>query len=383
MTRGRKRKIDPTIPAHIDAKKLPKRCYWDKLKKHWYTIYTKANGKPGRRRIAGKSARMSELHAIMEAEQGIDRSIFSWLVAKYFESDSFQALANKKNHENAWRTIKVYKTKLGITLDKLPIKHWTDGLVQKVIDSTAKDRGPTAAVKLNAFIRRVFSWNIKRDHCKKNPALRTELPEERKKQVYPSHRAYYALLSYAKANGTHKRGIKGACPHYIWMIMELEYLCRQRGTETRTMTDAHISKKGVMTERAKGSRSNVTEWNDRLEGVVKAAQDYRARIWEKRRRPTPLKASDRPLIVNTSGEGLRASTYHSAWQRFITSMIERGVIKESERFTLHDLKRKGVTDTHGTQADKLEASGHRDPKMLGIYDKSIPVVKPAGGKDDY
>jgi len=36
-----------------------------------------------------------------------------------------------------------------------------------------------------------------------------------------------------------------------------------------------------------------------------------------------------------------------------------------EKFTIHDLKRKGVTDTSG---DKLAASGHRDPAMLKVYD---------------
>jgi len=38
-----------------------------------------------------------------------------------------------------------------------------------------------------------------------------------------------------------------------------------------------------------------------------------------------------------------------------------------ERWSMHDLKAKGITDTEN--ADKLAASGHRDPKMLAIYDR--------------
>ena len=39
--------------------------------------------------------------------------------------------------------------------------------------------------------------------------------------------------------------------------------------------------------------------------------------------------------------------------------------------------RLGTTDTQGTKSDKQEATGHRSEAMLQIYDKSIPVVKPA------
>jgi len=49
------------------------------------------------------------------------------------------------------------------------------------------------------------------------------------------------------------------------------------------------------------------------------------------------------------------------------------------RFGLHDMKRRSVTDTPGTQADKLDASGLSDFKILRTYDKSKPIVKPAPG----
>ena len=52
---------------------------------------------------------------------------------------------------------------------------------------------------------------------------------------------------------------------------------------------------------------------------------------------------------------------------------------EKEKFGLHDMKRRGVTDTIGSKVDKLEASGLSDFKILGTYDKSKPVVKPAPG----
>ena len=56
------------------------------------------------------------------------------------------------------------------------------------------------------------------------------------------------------------------------------------------------------------------------------------------------------------------------------SAIDAGVITTNERFGLHDLKRKGITDTLGTRADKQEASGHKSEAMMDIYDRSVPQV---------
>jgi hypothetical protein len=44
---------------------------------------------------------------------------------------------------------------------------------------------------------------------------------------------------------------------------------------------------------------------------------------------------------------------------------------------MHDLKRKGITDTPGTRHEKQDASGHRSSSMLDVYDLSVPVVDPA------
>ena len=65
----------------------------------------------------------------------------------------------------------------------------------------------------------------------------------------------------------------------------------------------------------------------------------------------------------------------TAWQRLMKSAVEGG-LKES--FTLHDLKRKGVSDFEG---DKLAASGHRSPQMLQVYDVLPATVAPTEKAD--
>lgn len=93
--------------------------------------------------------------------------------------------------------------------------------------------------------------------------------------------------------------------------------------------------------------------------------------------PVPITAEQRRLIVAAHGDTLQKTSLDTAWQRLVTQAIEKGVITAEQRFGLHDFKRRGITDTKGTRADKQEASGHRDEGMLDVYDHSVPVVNPA------
>ena len=128
---------------------------------------------------------------------------------------------------------------------------------------------------------------------------------------------------------------------------ELEYLCRMRGIECRQLSDAHILEEGLLINRTKGSRDNIVLWNPRLRHAIDEALRMRTEIWERKKCPVPVKTQDRAVIVNNMGDLVRESAYHSAWQRFIRHALESDVITEDERFSLHDLKRKGVTDTPG------------------------------------
>ena len=51
------------------------------------------------------------------------------------------------------------------------------------------------------------------------------------------------------------------------------------------------------------------------------------------------------------------------------------VIAGIEPFNFHDLKAAGVSDVEGTDEDRLNASGHRDRKMLKVYDRKKRQVK--------
>jgi hypothetical protein len=67
----------------------------------------------------------------------------------------------------------------------------------------------------------------------------------------------------------------------------------------------------------------------------------------------------------------------NAWQDLMTAAIDAEVIPREQRFTLHGLKHRGITDTKGKKAEKKEASGHKTDAMLDLYDHEVAMVEPA------
>ena len=155
----------------------------------------------------------------------------------------------------------------------------------------------------------------------------------------------------------------------------MAYLNRLRGIEVRHLTDAHVLEEGLLCERVKGSSTNITLWDDRLRLVVKQCIADRDALWEKKKQPYPMRSDKRFLVVNNAGGPLTASGWQSIFRNFQNNAIEEGLMTDEDWFGLHDIKRRGTTDTEGTAEDKLAATGHKSRRMLEIYDKSIARVK--------
>ena len=97
---------------------------------------------------------------------------------------------------------------------------------------------------------------------------------------------------------------------------------------------------------------------------------------KRRHQPEQIHAERRYLVISEDGEPLTKSGLDSAWQRLIASCVQQKIITKEQRFSLHDLKRKGGTDTSGTKADKQQALGVTEA-MMKVYDHSLAVVKPS------
>jgi integrase len=126
-----------------------------------------------------------------------------------------------------------------------------------------------------------------------------------------------------------------------------------RKEEVLSSTRKQILDEGFDTLRMKGSRDAITLWSKRLEQAV----NYKAGV---------IKSIY--IIHDRKGQQITKTAFASVWTRLKKKMIKAGI----EPFNFHDLKAAGVSDFKG---DKLKASGHRDEKMLKVYDRKKLIVE--------
>lgn len=376
----RPRKHNPNIPEHIDQAAIPAAVFFDhRGNGSWYTSFRDEAGRQRRKNIATRTATLAELHKIMEVRSGVDKESLNFLFAEYHKSARFLQLSSKtqKSYSESSEVLASIPTKLGKPLGELAVRKFTPALIQRVIDQLADEGTPSKAAHALRYIRLVMQWGRNRGYLDSNPATGLESPTERKRRRLPSHEVMQRLIDRARERGRFKRGQKGAVPPHLSYVMELAYLCRLRGIEVVTLTDENELPEGVLTNRRKGSRDNIVVWTPRLRAAWQAAKTRRDEIWAARGTVIPTNPAQRFIITAEHGGALGKSGLDTAWNRFIRNAIEVGIIREDQRFGLHDLKRRGITDTPGTRADKQEASGHKDEATLDIYDLSLPKVAPS------
>jgi len=386
MTRGRKRKFNPDIPGHIEQDALPKGIYWHDNR--WYThVADPEGGNPIKRTVAHASARLSDLHAIMEeSRSGTARGTLRFLFERFHESTEFKGLGlgSQKNYRAAAAVLADYVRKDGTLLGSVQVDRITTPVVQRLVETFAGGRKasgrqaalpatPSKANHLHRYLRRTMAWGVRMGYCKTNPAQGVRQAKERKEFRMPTPEAFQAVLQFARERGAYPTNKAGAFPSYLAPVMILAYSVRLRGIEVCTLTDAHRQVDGIHSNRRKGSRDNVTEWDAAMIDAWEELIERRNRIWNRkgRERPIPLRAQDRHLLVERSGNPISKSALDSAWQRFITEAMRVGVIGEEDRFALHGLKHRGITDS-----DNKASGGHKSEAMRQLYDHEVPLVKP-------
>jgi len=377
VSRGRKRKVHATVPKHIDQTAIPKGVYWDdRWGGVWYTLERDSAGVRRRRNIATRRAKLSELHQIAESRPGVEKSSLTWLLEVFHTSKEFERLAPRTKHDyrRQQELARRFETRQG-PLGSLSVDRMSAAFLQRIVDRIEEDGHPTKANHLLRYLRRTFSWGIRRGYCKANPAKGVAQAREKKSPSIPSDEVAQRVLAAARQGGNLTAHTTGSFPPYLWIVAELAYLLRLRGIEVLDLSDASIEADGVAVKRRKGSRGNLTRWSPRLRAAWEAASDYRRRVTPPDR-PVPIDPADRRLIVAQDRAPLSKSGLDSSWQRMMRSLVALNVIKQTERFGLHAMKHRGITDTPGTRADKQQASGHKTEAMLDVYDHSVPRVDP-------
>jgi len=314
-------------------------------------------GKLGPEIILGREdAPLSDVWRAYESlkRDGQPRRTLAWLLEQFNASPAFLRLAprTQKDYTGYGRRIGAAKLRNGQVFGEVELASITRGAMQKYHDRRAQD-APIQANRELAYLSCAFEWAANRDITKANPCKGVERAPEKPKTIYVTDDAYATVLAFA-----------GQEYAYLPPIMELAYLCRMRLSEVLDLQRADVLPAGLHVRRRKGSRDNITAWTPRLRAAVDAALALPRKI-------TPINLHLDHIIPARSGGRLRETTVQTAWDRMIKRALAAGL---QQRFSLHDLKAKGVTDTDG---DKQAASGHKSAQMVAVYDRKPPIVPPA------
>lgn len=386
--RGRPRKLPANLPPHIDYSKVPKGIYWDPSGNgRWYVLNPHPEGRGRKAKtVAQASARMSDLHVIAEQRCGVAvRGTISYVIDLFEGSLTFAQLASTtQQHYRAYaKAIRLYPLKNGTVLGDAVVDRLTPGVIRRLIDVIAQGRAPgkggqdairgypTKANHWLRYLRRIFGWAREHDHINSNPASGVKQVMEKRAHRMPQAEVFRAVQAYARQCSMRAARQKGAVPLYLWAAMELAYQARLRGIEVLTLTDAHDLGEDLMTNRRKGSRDNLVRKGAQMTEAIEQLKNYRQMVWDRIRFPIPARASQRFLFVSEDGSPLTRSGFNTSWQRMMKNAVSDYILDEKDRFALHGLKHRGVTDTPG---DKKLASGHKTQAMAHLYDHSLPRV---------
>lgn len=376
---ARARKFDPTIPPHIDQKALPVGIYWDRSGRgRWYIIDRADPATPPRKKtVAGPRALLSELHGIVERSNSRQGTV-GWVMEQFRKSSKWQELGEltRKDYLYVEKVLGKLPVRSGGFFADLVAERLTRVAVQSIVERVAQEGTLTKANKIQRYLSRLFEWAQNHVGLTHNPAAGVEKVRERKQQRLPTTDAYEKVLAFAKERCALTPNSKGSIAPYLWAFLEITYLCRLRGIETLTLKLDAATTRGVLTNRRKGSRDNEVRWSPRLRAAWAGALACRQTVLDRKAKDGIVLVPAPVLFLNRDGQPLDKSGFDTLWQRFIKLAINEKVIAEAQRFSPHDLKRKGVTDTPGTKAVKQDAAGLSEG-MMKVYDKSRPLVKPS------
>lgn len=315
----------------------------------WKPYLGKGVARPTRT-IAPLTATMSTLWRTYERLQSDDiNGSLKWLLDTYTASAKFQSKADttQKEQKRQAKCISDYSRGPGKTFGSAKLSTITPGVLTKYMDARETQGSPVAANRELALISSAWKWAQARDlTTATNPCRLVEKRSETRRQHYADDSDYDKWIAYCKKHG----------PNYLWIVSEIAYLCRMRKVEVLTAKKDQVLPEGFNTLRRKGSRDAITGWSERLKAAMDAcAADEAGRFSQ--------------LLVTHRGRTVSVSSFNTMWQRRMRACVEATGIT---RFTLHDLKRKGATDS---DEDATVSTGNT-PAMSRTYDVSKLRAKP-------
>lgn len=303
-----------------------------------------------------------------------ERFSLRWLEEQYRESTHFNQLA--KDSQKKARSLRrvldhpVNINGLPATLGDLRPIEINLPLIRQIREARLKayqERGRKGVAQCNreqTYLSGVVTWSaLFYAEVGNNPWSGLKKLEETPNTRYVTDEEYWAQYDLAHE-----------VADYLPVVMELLYLFAARGIECTDIEIRHTKEidsdgdRAVKVKRRKGSDTTHIKINDRIQSAIDAAMALHGK----------RAISGKYLLPGMRGAKLNKSTIDDAMQRLHALVRAKGLTSRhwhksdqndepSDLFwTLHDLKRKGITD-----AKDNRIAGHKSEAMRQRYDMSL------------
>ena len=303
------------------------------------------DGKRHTETIGGLSTPISRIYQFIESRENPRTGTVEELLKGYrtyctTRYDDPWKRSQQVNAERRSRVVCAIELQDGDTAGDIDPIEFTNQMATVYVQTATK--GGIEKNRQMELLRAAINWGRKWGKTDRAPLV-FEKRKERPRQRYVTEKEYDAVYRTAPAR--------------IQVAMELSYLCGMRRLEILSLNVTDVLEQGIRVARAKGSRSNIILWTERLRKAVDMAAELH-------RRSVPTLGQPIPLIRDRDGLRVSDTAFKSAWRRLHDKL--------EFDWTFHDLKRRAISDHEG---DKQAFSGHKEARMLSVYDVSEKEVE--------
>lgn len=213
-----------------------------------------------------------------------------------------------------------------------------------------RPKGKIQANRQVAVLSAIYSKMVGRWYvAEKNPCLKVERNDSKKRTRYVSDAEYYAVYCIARPR--------------VQIAMDLALLTGQRQGDLLSLPFSNVSEEGILFKQGKTGKRLLVEMSPSLKAVVERARNL-----------VPVVDIGGYVLRTRSGRPYTSEGFRACWQRTMKKAMSRKLLEE--RFTFHDLRAKCVSDTVDIQK-AFERAGHTSMAMTrGVYDRGIRKVTP-------
>lgn len=309
---------------------IPKRVY--RMKSKWYFVPVTGKNVPLAPLDAAPAAVLQAYNDYMASMEKVDT--VEALVNAYLASQQFKKRA-AKTQKGYLNNADLIKRVFG----QAHVDEVTPQDVRRFMDKRGQ-QSETAANREKAFLSLVYSWGYERGRCQGNPCKGVRKFTETARDRYVEDWEFKLVHDNASPR--------------IQAAMTILYLTAMRKADLLKMVRPDLREEGVYVQQSKTGVKQLKEWTQELRQAIERAMAM------------PSSHPTMYVFHNQSGGPLSESSMNNDWREAWAKAIEE--VPTLQRFTMHDLKAKGISDFEG---DKQLFSGHKTQRQVATYDRKV------------